>query len=324
MQVGSSSTRPSLQPETPRVTEAGVDTWRLLFRTTLDRPPETSLFDVGRYKAQWFAGHGVLALEGHPSADGLAEPWKLEEAYQGAVDDLKAWGHVPTAFAGLARLDATVTHRMNQQEGQAVLAGLAALDVPACDPVVRGKPVHSIAYVHTRGRRVLGRAYDKGRESGTAQAWELIRLEDQFRPAAGSRPGREHFHAEYVRGRFHKRFAPLYRSARGVKVAGLPVIAKDVSDRLRAGELNIRRAERMMGSLVLLAAGAPYTRSTLYKRRAELRQAVTCLRTVTSPRWRSTLQPCSNVRLRHRCGAPTGDSPHRNPDEHYRKINTAD
>jgi hypothetical protein len=65
-QVGSSSTRPSLQPETPRVTEAGVDTWRLLFRTTLDRPPEQAVFDVGRYKAQWFAGHSVLALEGHP------------------------------------------------------------------------------------------------------------------------------------------------------------------------------------------------------------------------------------------------------------------
>jgi hypothetical protein len=270
-QVGSSSTRPSLQRETPKVTEAGVDTWRLLFRTTLDRLPDKLIFDVGRYKAQWFAGHGVLALEGHPSTAGLAEPWGLEQAYQGAVDDLKSWGHVPTAFAGLARLDSTVTQRMSRHEGQAVLAGLAALDVPACDPVVRGKPAHSIAYVHTHGRRVLGRAYDKGRESGTAEAWELIRLEDQFRPASGSRPGREHFHAEYVRGRFHKRFLPLYRSARGVKVTGLPVIAREVVERVRAGELDTRRAEAMMGSLLLLSAGAPYPRSTYYKRRAVLR-----------------------------------------------------
>jgi hypothetical protein len=270
-QVGSSSTRPSLQPETPRVTEAGVDTWRLLFRTTLDRPPDTPVFDVGRYKAQWFPGHAVLALEGHPSASGLAEPWGLEGAYQEAIDALRSWGHVPTAFVGLARLDSTVTQRMNRHEGQAVLAGLAALDVPTCDPVVRGKPAHSIAYVHTRGRRVLGRAYDKGRESGKAERWELIRLEDQFRPASGSRPGREHFHAEYVRGRFHRRFLPLYRSARGVKVTGLPVIARDVSERIQAGELDTRRAERMMGSLLLLAAGAPYSRSTYYKRRAELR-----------------------------------------------------
>jgi hypothetical protein len=272
VEVGSSSTRPSLQPETPRVTEAGVDTWRLHFRTTLDHPPETPLFDVGRYTAQWYAGLGVLALEGHPSAAGLAEPWGLEDAYQEAVDDLRSWGHVPTAFAGLARLDTTVTQRMSRQEGQAVLAGLAALDVPACDPVVRGKPAHSIAYVHTRGRRVLGRAYDKGRESGTAEHWELIRLEDQFRPRSGSRPGRDQFHAEYVRGRFHKRFLPLYRSARGVKVAGLPVIAKDVSERLRRGELTLRVAERMIASQLLVAAGAPYSRSTLYKRRAELRE----------------------------------------------------
>jgi hypothetical protein len=229
------------------------------------------LFDVGRYKAQWYAGLGVLALEGHPSPDGLAEPWGLEQAYQEAVDDLKSWGHVPTAFAGLARLDTTVTQRMSRQEGQAVLAGLAALDVPACDPVVRGKPAHSIAYVHTRGRRVLGRVYDKGRESGTAEHWELIRLEDQFRPASGSRPGREQFHAEYVRGRFHKRFLPLYRSARGVKVTGLPVIASEVAERVRSGELNTRSAERMMGSLLLLLAGAPYSRSTYFKRRAALR-----------------------------------------------------
>ena len=253
------------------MTEAGVDTWRLLFRTTLDRPPEQPIFDVGRYKAQWFAGHGVLALEGHPSCDGLAQPWGLESAYQEAVEDLREWGHVPTAFAGLARLDSTVTLEMDRGEGQAVLAGLAALDVPSCDPVVRGKPAHSIAFVHVNGRRVLGRAYDKGREAGTAEAWELIRLEDQFRPASGKRPGRENFHAEYVRGRFHKRFVPLYRSARGVKVSGLPVIAKDVAERVHTGELDTRQAERMMGSLLLISAGAPYSRSTYYKRRAELR-----------------------------------------------------
>lgn len=242
-----------------------------MFRTTLDVVPDTPLFDVGRYKAQWFAGHGILALEGHPSPDGLAEPWGLESAYQEAVTALREWGHVPTAFAGVGRLDSTVTQRLARHEGQAVLAGMAALDVPACDPVGRGKPAHSIAYVHTRGRRVLGRAYDKGRESGLAEAWELIRLEDQFRPPSGARPGREQFHAEYVRGRFHKRFAPLYRSARGVKVAGLPVIAKDVSDRLRCGELDVRKAERMLGSMALIAAGANYPRSTYYKRRAEMR-----------------------------------------------------
>jgi hypothetical protein len=70
--------------------------------------------------------------------------------------------------------------------GQAVLAGLAALDVPTCDPVVRGKPAHSIAFVRVSGKRVLGRAYDKGREAGTAEAWELIRLEDQKFPAVAS------------------------------------------------------------------------------------------------------------------------------------------
>lgn len=270
-EVGFSSTRPSLGSETYRVTEAGVDTWRLLFRTTLDRNPEKPIFDVGRYKAQWFPGHGVLALEGHPWATGLAEPWGLEDAYQDVIRELRDWGHVPTRFGGLARLDSTATLRMNRQEGQAVLAGMAALDVPNCHPVVRGKPAHSVGYVHVRGRRILGRAYDKGTEAGIAGPWELIRLEDQYRPASAARPGRAHFHAEYVKGRFHKRFVPLYRASRGVKVTGLPVIANEVAERIRAGELDTRRAERMMGSLLLLSTGAPYSRSTYYKRRAELR-----------------------------------------------------
>lgn len=224
---------------------------------------------MGRYKGQWFTGHGVL--DGHPSADRLAKPWGLEDAYQEVIRELRDWGHVPTRFAGLARLDSTATLRMDRQEGQALLAGMAALDVPSCQPVVRGKPAHSVGYVHVRGRRILGRAYDKGREAGIAGPWELIRLEDQYRPASGARPGREHFHAEYVRGRFHKRFVPLYRSARGVKVTGLPTIARDVAERLQAGELETRQAERMMGSLLLLSAGAPYSRSTYYKRKAELR-----------------------------------------------------
>jgi hypothetical protein len=192
-------------------------------------------------------------------------------SYSDVMRELRDWGHVPTRFAGLARLDSTATLRMNRQEGQAVLAGMAALDVPGCHPVVRGKPAHSVGYVHVRGRRILGRAYDKGREAGIAGPWELIRLEDQFRPASGARPSREHFHAEFVRGRFHKRFMPLYRSAKGVKVTGLPVIARDVAQRVHGGDLETRQAERMMGSLMLLSAGAPYSRSTYYKRRAELR-----------------------------------------------------
>ena len=54
-------------------------------------------------------------------------------------------------------------------------------------------------------------------------------------------------------------------------MTGLPVVAKDVAERVHAGELDMRRAERMMGSLLLLSAGAPYSRSTYYKRRAEQR-----------------------------------------------------
>jgi hypothetical protein len=82
------------------------------------------------------------------------------------------------------------------------------------------------------------------------------------------------FQAEYVRSRFHARFAPLYKSAKGVRVAGLPVLATRIAAMLDAGELTYRQAERIGGALVIELGGAAshYTRRTHYRRRAELRE----------------------------------------------------
>jgi hypothetical protein len=272
--VGSSSTRPSATGDTPSVTEAGVDTWRLLFRTTADDRFEATPFDVGRYKAQWFPGLGALALEGHPGGDALCEPWSLELAYQTALGDLAEFGHVPVAFRGIARLDSTVTQAFpDPLEGRAALAGIAALDLPRCEQVIRGRPVRSVQIVHVHGRAILGRAYDKGVESGTASPGELIRLEDQRRYPSGRRPQRSDLHAEYVKGRFEHRFAPLWRSAKGVKVAGVPVLARELADRVRGGELSVNQAERLGGYLLVELGGAAgaYPRRTAFRRRAALR-----------------------------------------------------
>jgi len=134
------------------VTEAGVDTWRPTFRTSFS-VDETIWRRMGRggcfvredlpgHRLEWYPEHGVLAAEGHPNPDGLCQPWALEDAYQRLLDRFEEYDVPrPTRFLGLSRLDTTVTQRFpTPQDGRAVLAGIAALDVPACKPKVIGRP----------------------------------------------------------------------------------------------------------------------------------------------------------------------------------------
>lgn len=288
-QVGLSNTRPGATTGTPPavVTEAGVDTWRPVFRTSFSvdetvwrRIGQGASYlreDVPGYRLQWFPEYGVLCAEGHPNPDGLCEPWELENAYQRLLDSLEDYGIAkPTRFLGLGRLDSTVTQRFSDgREGLAALMGIAALDVPTCKPKVVGKPPETVYFIHERGRgRILGRAYDKGLEAGIACRGELIRLEDQRRWSSSARPQRHQFHAEYVRGRFEQRFKALYRSAKGVKVAALPVLAETLATRARAGEITHREMERLGGFILAeLGGGArnAYPERTYKRRRAELR-----------------------------------------------------
>src|SRR6185312_9967599 len=80
--VGSSNTRPGATTGTPAavVTEAGVDTWRPVFRTSFNvdetiwrRIGQGGSYlreDVPGYKLQWFPEYGVLCAEGHPNPGG--------------------------------------------------------------------------------------------------------------------------------------------------------------------------------------------------------------------------------------------------------------
>lgn len=212
-----------------------------------------------------------------PEARRSREPWELENAYQRLLESLEEYGLAkPTRFLGLGRLDSTVTQQFQDgREGLAALMGIAALDVPNCKPKVIGRPPETVYFVHERGRgRVLGRAYDKGLESGIAGRGELLRLEDQRRWQSTSRPQRDRFHAEYVRGCFEQRFKALYRSAKGVKVAALPILAETLATRARTGEISHREMERLGGFILAeLGGGArsAYPERTYKRRRAELR-----------------------------------------------------
>lgn len=253
-----------------RVVEAGVDTWRLLFRTS--RAHGKEIFDVGSYKAQWMPALSLLCVEGHPG-DGLTPGDALDDAYANVCRELRSEvGRCD--FRGLSRLDATATHVFdNGREGVAFLTAMAALDWPRLKPVVWGKPPQTVGLTALNSRgRLLARGYDSGLLRGTHERGEAIRLEDQRRFPSGKRPSRDVFRSDYVRSNFQRRFAPLYQSAKGVKVAGLPVMAKEVARRALDGSMTSREVDQAAGFMLAELAGARiHSRATTYRRKALLR-----------------------------------------------------
>jgi hypothetical protein len=252
---------------TTGVIEAGVDTWRLLFKTSRAHGPE--VFSLGSYKAQWMPSLSLLAVEGHPRAGGLCPTSALGDAYA-TVSRLVTEEAGCHEFVGLSRLDATATNVFGRgQEGIAFLQGFSALDWPRLKPQVIGKPPETVYLIARNGRgRKLARAYDTGHLHRTRARGEAIRLEDQSRFPSGARASLD----VDPRARFHRRFVPLWRSMRGVRVASLPVLTKTLAGQLASGDLTRAQAERMIGFLHLESAAAPCERRTWYRRRRELRE----------------------------------------------------
>jgi hypothetical protein len=217
----------------------------------------------------------MVFLEGHPAPDGLGSPDALPDTERDLLLALReSTGVSAPRPAGVARLDATVTTSFEDpRTGRAVLSGIAALDHPRCKPEVIGKPPETVYLLASHGRgRKLARAYDKGLEAHSAPAGKLIRLEDQRRWAKDSRRDVAEMTGPYVREKFHTRFVGLWQASKGITVASIPVLGKEIAERLERGDLSYREAERLAGYLVIDAAGAaPGSRWTAQRRRRELR-----------------------------------------------------
>jgi hypothetical protein len=209
--------------------------------------------------------------------------------------------HLPSNIdgeAGVGRVDATVDHRFESPaEGFAVLAGVAAMlsvgprGQASCRWAKDGSgTIESVTLFGMGGAQIIGRWYDKGLEAGTAPRGTLIRIEDQRRyPKAHRRGARELSEGTYVRDAFARRFEPLWRSTKGVTVAGYKRIADKLVEAIEeheraveAGEddagnkgLTPRKAESLAGFLLLSSRGARgvgLSRATVMRRKAELRE----------------------------------------------------
>jgi hypothetical protein len=255
------------------VSETGVDTMRLLFET------HSYVEGITQLPGDWRCGSipalGLTWAEGHASSDGLGGP--LEVLSTGdRVRELIDERLGVRADRGVARLDVTTTRALpSVGHGRAFMAGMAATELPRCEAIRRGSPVHSIGWAHERGRRLLARCYDKGLERG-GEPWRFARLEDQGRFPSGRRPVLEAAaDAEFQRRRLLARFNPMRKAVDGVKAASFPVVAQSIADEVKYGYRSASEGRQLAGTMVLLRGGAgeAIPRSTRYRWQSELREA---------------------------------------------------
>lgn len=217
----------------------------------------------------------MLFAEGHPAVEALAHPATLPEA---ADDVLRAMAELDIPLGrdgGVGRADGTVTMAFEDgRQGIAVLQGVAALDFPRSMPVVYGKPPQTVYIAGERSAERKARIYDKATESLSGPAGTLVRFENQVRYSKELRRVVEDVDLQHVRRRFEARFSPMAKSAAGVTVASMPVVAAKVADRIAGGEMTDRQGERLLGFMLLYSAGRRrgLPARTMRRRRAELRE----------------------------------------------------
>lgn len=270
---------------------AGVDTWSLCWYVE----PKSIAYDalealaiqpaargrlvpedVAGHRVGWFPSAGLCFAEGHPSPDGLAPADVLPEAFSRVVSGMADLGiHVTPSqsrhrhgqerpdpgFAGIRRLDLTADLSFDRPaDGLATLAGVASLPLPRVQTGTRrqvgGRALETVYMYGRGGKRVLGRWYDKGVESGTAARGTLIRPEDQRRFAKDARLTLEALQGDMLKGLFHQRFYPLWKATEGVVVASLDRLGERLRQLQIDGHVSPAQAKAIAGSLILERADA--------------------------------------------------------------------
>jgi len=224
--------------------------------------PDGLVYFEGRAQAivsQDKLDHGLLPVHGISTAERVAR--KL-------VQDFGA--PVPDEVARLGRVDLAAELRFSDtRAGSAFLHSLASLDVPWCKSRVDGRKgdhIETVSFHGTRGSTIYLRAYDKGVESGTAQAGYRIRVERQKRYRKEREPTPADFAVSDIRSAYLGREFRLLSDLPSATVCDVP----DAMETLLDTASGWRQFERLAG---FITAGAyiEYPRDKGYARMAELR-----------------------------------------------------
>lgn len=293
---------------------AGVDTWSLCWYLADESPACRAIAalatepgarsklipdSIEGHRVGWFPGTRMMFAEGHPAEGGLCGADGLQGAFERVLGALEDRAIVPGArtctgarklyeggrlggglgFGGVRRLDSTVDLAFDDPlEGVATLGGVAALPMPRMKTKLMreagGRRVETVWFHGFGGKRVLGRWYDKGIESGSAGRGSWVRPEDQRRYSVGSRlPMEAVSSATFVRDAFVKRFEPLWKAAKGVTVGGCIRLAEKLGELQADGIITAGEAKRIAGHLLLDTADAHrQARSTVLGDRAAARK----------------------------------------------------
>lgn len=209
--------------------------------------------------------HGLVAAEGRlgPVLDEDSRSWRLpraaelEHAEQGYRRELRALlGVEPEDVdAEVRRYDLTAEREFDRpEEGFAFLRAVGAL-CPAGYKLKKfdgpGNVPESRYVVTPRRARPVFRAYDKNREAAQGAPGRRIRCEAQLRPAKSQRRRPGVLARRDLRSDFGRTLAPFLQGG-DVTVTHSTGLVDQLAQRLARGELTAARAERLLGSALLL------------------------------------------------------------------------
>jgi hypothetical protein len=243
------------------------------------------VFDTGTL---WLEGRAAAFLgEGHA----LIAPSRLGSVRKAAVGLLAAMGVVADpAESWVRRADLAGDLSFHRPaDGLAFLRALASLDVPRHrrDLIVADDGTPQTVYLRTPRRgSVKLRAYDKGVESGTAQPGRRVRVERQVRYERRAGGSVEEFAAADLAALWIGNLSRWAGAATGQFAASLNDAQETVLGAWRLGALSNREAERLLGTLAVMRAGASremWSAPTLSRRRGELRELGISLSTTDAP-----------------------------------------
>ncbi len=211
--------------------------------------------------------HNLVAVEGRmgamlsgdPADHDLVSSRRFGESERAAEDVLEAvLGYRPCGQTIVETRRYDLAGELNFERGDDGLAFLRTMGA-MCPSRMRLTQERGVdgqvqtVYVRTpRAGVIQQRFYDKGVESGSHPAGQRVRIESQLRPVKAKRLSPGAVGRSDLRSDFIRRMEPYVTQNEGLVAAGSTAAADELLGRVARDELSMAKAERMLGSLVVL------------------------------------------------------------------------